>query len=187
MKSPTIPANEILRLAALKNSKLLDTSAEEVFDDFTKLSSQICNTPIALITLVDATRQWFKSNIGLAASETPRNISFCGHAILGNEIFEIPDTLEDERFRDNPLVTNDPNIRFYAGMPLITDEGYAFGTLCVIDKIPRYLTLKQHAALQMLGRQVVTLIEYRLNMIQIALINHDLREYMMNSPAGITP
>lgn len=184
MKSPTIPANEILRLAALKNSKLLDTSAEEVFDDFTKLASQICNTPIALITLVDETRQWFKSNIGLDTSETPRNISICGHAILGNEIFEVPDTLEDERFRDNPLVTNEPNIRFYAGMPLITDEGYAFGTLCVIDKTPRLLTLKQHAALQMLGRQVVTLIEYRLNMIHTALINHDLREYMMNTPSG---
>jgi GAF domain-containing protein len=184
MKSPTIPANEILRLAALKNSKLLDTSAEEVFDDFTKLASQICNTPIALISLLDETRQWFKSKIGLDVSETPRSISFCGHAILEEGIFEVPNALEDERFRDNPLVVNEPNIRFYAGLPLITSEGYAFGTLCVIDKIPRKLTLDQRTSLQMLGRQVVTLIEYRLSMIQTALINHDLTEYMMSPPQG---
>jgi GAF domain-containing protein len=180
MKSPAIPANEILRLAALKNSKLLDTSAEEVFDDITKLASYVCNTPIALITLLDDTRQWFKSNIGLNVSETPRYISFCGHAILGNEILEIPNALEDERFRDNPLVINEPNIRFYAGIPLITNEGYAFGTLCVIDKIPRQLSQEQHSALQSLGRQVVALIEYRLSMIETALINHDLSEYIKN-------
>jgi GAF domain-containing protein len=176
MQSPTNPANEILRLAALKHSKLLDTSSEEVFDDITMLASYVCNTPIALITLLDDTRQWFKSNVGLNVSETPRNISFCGHAILGKEILEIPNALEDERFRDNPLVVNEPKIRFYAGIPLITTEGYAFGTLCVIDKIPRQLSQQQLSALQALGRQAVTLIEYRLSMIKTSLINHDLSE-----------
>ena len=176
MKSPKAPINEIQRLAALKRSKLLDTTAEEVFDDITKLASQICETPFALITLVDDTRQWFKSNIGLDVSETAREISFCSHAILGNKLFEIPDALNDERFRKNPLVVSDPHIRFYAGMPLITSEGYAFGTLCVIDTTPKQLTYEQRSALQMLGRQVVTLIEYRMSMIETGLVNHGLAE-----------
>ncbi|MEQ1598567.1 MAG: GAF domain-containing protein [Methylotenera sp.] len=174
MESPIVPINEIQRLAALKRSRLLDTSSEEVFDDFTKLASQICETPIALITLLDDTRQWFKSNIGLNVSETPRKDSFCTHAILESKLFEIPDALNDERFRKNPLVASEPQIRFYAGMPLITKDGYAFGTLCVIDTTPRHLTFEQRSALQMLGRQVVVLIEYRLNLIETTLINHDL-------------
>jgi len=185
MKSPIVPINEIQRLAALKRSKLLDTSAEEVFDGFTKLASQICNTPIALITLitlVDDTSQWFKSNIGLDVSETPREVSFCGHAILGSELFEIPDALKDERFQENPLVVNEPKIRFYAGMPLITNGGYALGTLCVIDKTPRHLTQEQRTALQMLGRLVVTLIEYRLSIIETSLVNHGLAEHLAVSP-----
>lgn len=176
MKSPLLPENEPQRLIALKSYKILDTYTEEIFDDFTRLASQICATPIALITLLDETRQWFKSTVGLDATETPRNISFCGHAILENALFEIPNALEDERFQDNPLVTGKPNIRFYAGEPLTTGEGYILGTLCVIDTIPRQLTPEQRTALKMLARQVVSQIEYHLTLLQMAKINQELSE-----------
>jgi GAF domain-containing protein len=136
--APILP-NESKRLAALRRYGILDIPGEADFDDFTRLASQICGTPIATITLVDAARQWFKSNIGLEASETPRDISFCGHAIAGNEILEVPNALEDERFRDNPLVIGDPNLRFYAGAPLITPDGLNIGALCVFDRTPHCL------------------------------------------------
>jgi len=168
LQSPPIPKNEIQRLIALKQYQILDTLGEESFDDLTSLASQICNTPIALITLLDESRQWFKSAVGIDATQTAREVSFCGHAILNNEIFEIPNVLKDDRFSDNPLVTGDPNIRFYAGIPLITQQGYALGTLCVIDRTARKLTPEQRQALKKLGRQVVMQIEHRLSMMKIA-------------------
>lgn len=168
MKTPSLPKNEIQRLIALKQYQILDTAAEDSFDDLTSLASQICNTPIALISLLDESRQWFKSSVGLEAKETPRNISFCGHAILGEDIFEVPDAALDERFSDNPLVTDNPNIRFYAGYPLVTEAGYALGTLCVIDQTPKHLNDQQRTALRKLGRQVVMQIEHRMSMLQLS-------------------
>lgn len=163
MKPAPIAADETIRLDALRRYGILDTPAEAEFDDFTKLAAQICATPIALISLIDADRQWFKSKLGLAAPETPRDISFCGHAIHGREVFEVPNALEDERFSDNPLVTSAPWIRFYAGAPLVAPEGHAIGTLCVIDKAPRRLSDAQRDALMALGRQVVRQLELRRN------------------------
>lgn len=162
MKSPSIPANETKRINEVKDYDILDTLPEVLFDDITELAAQICGAPISLITLLDINRQWFKSKKGLNISETPREISFCAHAILGNGLFEIPNALKDERFFDNPLVTGEPNIRFYAGLPLVTDSGLSLGTLCVIDSKPNKLTSKQHSALIALDRQLVFLIESRL-------------------------
>jgi diguanylate cyclase (GGDEF)-like protein/PAS domain S-box-containing protein len=176
LHTPPLTHNEIERLIALKSFKILDTEAEEIFDDFTRLASQICGTPIGLITLVDENRQWFKSSVGLAASETARDISFCGHAILGPELFEVQNALLDERFADNPLVTGNPDIRFYAGMPLITAQGHALGTLCVIDTIPRQLTAEQQAALKMLARQVVSQIASHLTLLQMTALNEELAQ-----------
>jgi len=159
MISAPIPANESERLAALRQCAVLDTLHTIEFDDFTRLASEICGTPIALISLIDSNRQWFKSKIGLDTTETPRDISFCGHAINGSELFEVSNVLEDVRFHDNPLVTSDPNIRFYAGEPLITSDGFAIGTLCVIDRTPRSLTQPQRDALRVLGRLLIQQIE----------------------------
>lgn len=162
MQSPPIPHNEQARLQALRQYRILDTLPEPLFDDITLLASQICEVPMALITLVDEHRQWFKSKHGIDAAETPREVSFCGHAILGNEIFEVANATNDPRFFDNPFVTDDPNIRFYAGMPLITHLGFSLGTLCVVDSVPKTLSENQRNALRALARQVVLLIENRL-------------------------
>lgn len=162
MQSPLIPRNEQARIEALQQYRILDTLPEPLFDDITLLASQICETPIALITLIDEHRQWFKSKRGIDATETPREISFCGHAILGSEIFEVANASEDARFFDNPFVTDDPKIRFYAGMPLITPLGFSLGTLCVVDSVPKTLSEQQRNALKALARQVVLLMESRL-------------------------
>ena len=149
------------RLNVLWQYEVLDTVPEELFDDLTELAARICEAPIALISLVDEKRQWFKSRIGTTVTETSRDISFCAHAIRQSDLFIVPDATKDERFFKNPLVTSDPKIRFYAGAPLITPDGYALGTLCVIDKVPRELRPDQKHALVILARHVVSQLELR--------------------------
>ncbi len=162
MKTPEIPLNEKERLNALKEYSILDTLPEKEFDDITKIASAICQTPMSLITLIDSNRQWFKSSYGLDAAETPRDISFCAHAIVNSaNVFIVNDTREDIRFKDNPFVTNPPNVIFYAGVPLINSDGFALGTLCVADNKPRELTDNQREALQSLSNQVVKLFELK--------------------------
>ena len=153
MQSPNIPENEIERVAALHELHILDTTPEERFDRLTRLAKRLFDVPIALVSLVDTNRQWFKSCVGTDASETSRDISFCGHTMLGTEVFVIPDALEDERFADNPLVTDSPNIRFYAGCPISSIEGYNLGTLCIIDTKPRHFTEDDLEALKDLYQQ----------------------------------
>lgn len=167
------------RLAALRSYRILDTAPEKAFDDLVRLASQICGTPIALITLIDAERQWFKSRVGVSVQETSRDIAFCAHAIRQTELFIIPDATQDERFRDNPFVMSEPKIRFYTGAPLITAEGHALGTLCVIDRRPRLLDAWQLEALDALRRQVVAQLELRRNLHELghALSERDRAEH----------
>ena len=158
------PANaeiEKRRLNVLWQYEVLDTIPEQLFDDLTELAAVICEAPIALISMVDESRQWFKSRFGTTIEETSRDISFCAYAIQQSELFIIPDATLDERFANNPLVISDPKIRFYAGAPLITPDGYALGTLCVIDTVPRELRPDQKQALRILARHAVLQLELR--------------------------
>lgn len=162
---PSFDENQ--RLLALHSYKVLDTAPEEEFDRLTELASLVCKVPITLVSLVDKERQWFKSKIGIQASETPRNISFCQYAILGNEIFIVEDAANDTRFKDTPLVTGQPHIRFYAGCPLIDPNGYALGTLCVIDSVARKLDANQLRSLSLIANEVVSQLIARKNRVSI--------------------
>lgn len=161
MKIPLLPLNESDRLTALESYSIMDTLPEKEYDAITQLASYICGTPIALVTLLDKDRQWFKSSVGLGVSETPREISFCQYSIMGDDVYEVNNALENKLFADNPLVTGNPDIRFYAGAPLQDSEGFNLGSLCVIDTIPRVLTEQQKNALKLLANQVVLLLQLR--------------------------
>ena len=160
MKPPK-PKNEARRLAVLWQYDVLDTVPEKVFDELTHLAALICGAPIAMISLIDENRQWFKSVVGLSVKETSRDLSFCAHAIMQSDLFIVPDATKDRRFKTNRLVTSSPKIRFYAGAPLITPDGHALGTLCVIDQVPRQLKPEQKEALTALARHVMTQLELR--------------------------
>lgn len=161
MTAPLHP-NESERLKALESFEILDTPAEASYDELVALAAEICGTPIALISLVDKDRQWFKAKVGLDARETSREVAFCAHCILGEEILEVPNATEDDRFKSNPLVTSEPNIRFYAGAPLITSSGHALGSLCVISPEVKTLTDSQKKALRTLSNQVCLQLQLRL-------------------------
>src|SRR5260370_22033962 len=165
MEPPKPMKNEAARVAALHNYAILDSEPEQAFDDLVLLASFICKTPIALISLVDEDRQWFKSRVGVSISETTREIAFCATAIQQPGVFVGPDTLNDERFRNNPLLVSEPNVRFYAGAPLIDGDGNALGTICVIDRIPREFGPDQQAALKALSRLVLAQLEFRRNLM----------------------
>ena len=186
MKLPPIPDDEPERLAALRRYGILDTLPEPVYDDLTALAAHICRTPIATISLIDADRQWFKSRIGLESQEDDRAYSFCAHAIVGGDMLVVPDARRDERFAGNPLVLAAPRIRFYAGTPLLSSDGYALGTLCVIDRRPRRLRGHDLEMLRALGRMVMSQIELRLHIAErreieraksdfVAIVSHELR------------
>lgn len=186
MELAPIPEDERARLQALREYAILDTEMETIYEEIVGLASFICDTPISSITLIDENRQWFKAQIGLEDSETPRDVAFCAHAILQNDIMVVKDAALDFRFYDNPLVKKKPDIRFYAGMPLITPEGFKIGTLCVIDTKPKELTVKQNFALRVLGNQVINLFELRKKNAALekshamynrllSIIGHDLR------------
>ena len=160
-------ATEQARLAALRSYKILDTDPEKSFDDLTILASHVCETPVALISLIDADRQWFKSRVGVDLAETSREVSFCNVAIQQPDLFVVPDATKDPRFSSNPFVVSDPKIRFYAGAPFKSSEGYPLGTLCVVDVVPRQLTLAQRNALLALSRQVQSQFELRKNLLEL--------------------
>ena len=185
----TVTADETARLAALRRYRILDTEPERAFDDLALLASHICQTPMALITLVDGERQWFKARTGIAETQTPRDVSFCAHAIQQHGLFVVADARDDERFRDNPFVTGGPHVRFYAGAPLVTPDGHALGTICVIDSVPRTLTADQREALDALRRQVEAQLELRRNLheLKLALAARDKAEADVSKLSGLIP
>jgi len=186
MQAP-VPANEPQRLTSLRSFRILDTPREAAYQDLTRIAAQICQTPMALISLVDQARQWFKAEIGVGVPETSRSVSFCAHAILQNDLFVVPDAAADTRFADNDLVTGYPHLRFYAGAVLHTLDGHALGTLCVLDRVPRRLSDDQRLALEALARQAMAQLELRRALIEtekvnqyrsrlMAAIGHDLKQ-----------
>lgn len=180
-----LPANETARLQALRRYHVLDTSPEQPYDDIVRLASAICGAPIAMLSLVDADRQWFKARIGLEMEQTARDISFCSHALSqGDELLVVGDAHADDRFAGNPLVRSQPNIRFYAGAPLVTPDDQVLGTLCVLDRIPRELNQQQKEALSILSRQVIAQLELRRKTIELEESEHRFRIFMDNSPAA---
>ncbi len=187
------PSNEEKRLEALKKLNILDSMPEKQFDDITKLASIICGTPMTLITLIDENRQWFKSKIGLEGTETPRDVSFCRYAIMDDKVFEVENALKDSRFVNNPFVTGDPNVRFYAGAPLKTEEGYNLGALCVIDTKPNKLSAEQKEALTILANEVVANMKLRKDRNNVVSENFVINEsnellnaFIENSPSMIS-
>ena len=167
MKAP-LPNNEASRLETLHQYEILDTEASEAFDELTSLAAYICGTPIALVSLLDAHRQWFKSKVGMEITETSRDVAFCSHTILQPDVLIVPNALADRKFATNPLVTSAPHIRFYAGVPLITPCGHTLGTLCVIDRVPRELSQEQVEALRALAHQVITQLELQRHVAELA-------------------
>lgn len=175
MKSPQIPLNEKGRIKALREYSILDTLPELEYDDITQLASQICGTSISTISLIDEKRQWFKSKVGLEVDSSDRNLSFCGHAIVEpDKIFTVKDSRLDERFQDNPLVVGEPHVIFYTGVPLVSPDGFAIGTLCVIDDKPKELTEDQLKSLKSLSNQVVSLFELRKSKMLLERLTNDL-------------
>ena len=175
MEAP-LPANETDRLAALYGLDVLDTEPEKDFDDIVALASHVCGVPMSLVSLLDTDRQWFKARVGTDLTETTRDLSFCAHAILGRDLLVVPDARQDARFADNPLVTEAGGIRFYAGAPLVTTDGYALGTLCVVDSRPRRLDVEQLQALHALARQVTSQLELRRYAVALANTTARLQE-----------
>ncbi|QJX46282.1 GAF domain-containing DNA-binding protein [Hymenobacter taeanensis] len=183
---PLSPMAEQARLEALRAYQVLDTPPEKAFDDLVSLASYICGTPTSMVTLLDSERQWFKARVGMKADSTPLEQAFCRYAMFSDTVFEIEDATQDPRFQNNPLVTADPNIRFYAGAPLLTPEGHPLGTICAIDTVPRRLDPQQREALRILAREVVAHLELRRARMQLIYEQQKLEELlrMTNDTAG---
>jgi GAF domain-containing protein len=166
-----VTVDEGQRIAALQRYSILDTLPEQIYDDVTAMASLICGTPMSLVSLVDAERQWFKSTVGVEMRETPRSVSFCAHTIPTGRTLIVPDAEQDLRFKDNPVVTGEPHIRFYAGAPIVEADGHVLGTVCVIDTKPRSLSPIQIAALEALARHVMALMEMRYTIAKLTQQN----------------